>query len=410
MNLCFADTRTQQTFLLNVKPNAVCLTLEQSTVYTFDRAGRLVTAVIQDRTYRRGLDNRVLCKWREPGARRRWLSEPEIRTFISQIGSDTGNAAAALDQCLRSGTGTKAHERDICESISWLKRIIAFDYPALCLDADRASQIYRPIGILPPDQYLAMVLQATEGCHYNRCSFCSFYHDRPFHIKSAGEFENHVAAVLGFLGEGVTLRKSVFLADANALCIPRDDLLPMLDLVNTMIPARVGLQGGGLHICSFMDLFSERYKTSGDYAELRAKNLKRVYLGVETGCKDLLRFLRKPQTPGDIRETVSAIKAGGLNIGVILMLGIGGDKFAQAHVRESAALLNSLPWSDGDLVFLSEFVEFPNLEYTSLARDAGIHPLTPVEAAQQYSALRNAIRRVQSVPRVSPYNTEAFIY
>ncbi len=415
MILSFTDTKTQHRFLLNVKPNAVCLTVEESTVYTFDRAGRLVTAVIQDRTYRRGLDNRVLCKWREAEtgplkARRRWLSEPEVEAIISQVDSDARKAAATLEQRLLAETGTQAPVR---ESLAWLRKIVAYDYPALCLDAERASRIYRPISILPPDQYLALVLQATEGCHYNRCSFCSFYRDRPFHIKSAAEFEKHIADVLEFLGEGRSLRKSVFLADANALCIPRDDLLPMLDLVHALIPADTSrsLRGRSpLGIYSFMDIFSERTRTSRHYAELRDRNLKRVYLGVETGCKDLLRFLHKPQTPMDIRKTVSEIKAGGLNIGVILMLGIGGDKFAQAHVQESAALLNSFPWSEGDLVFLSEFVEFPNLEYTSLARNAGIRPLTPVEVEDQYRVLRSSIRRVYSVPRIAPYNAEEFVY
>jgi len=38
----------------------------------------------------------------------------------------------------------------------------------------------KPVGILPPDQYMAVVLQAAEGCAFNTCTFCDFYRDRSF--------------------------------------------------------------------------------------------------------------------------------------------------------------------------------------------------------------------------------------
>ena len=55
-----------------------------------------------------------------------------------------------------------------------------FDYAT---DISRFHQIYKPISILPPDQYQALVLQATEGCSFNTCTFCALYRDRRFHIK-----------------------------------------------------------------------------------------------------------------------------------------------------------------------------------------------------------------------------------
>ena len=58
---------------------------------------------------------------------------------------------------------------------------------------------------MPPDQYLAMVLQATEGCHYNQCSFCHFYRDRPFHVKSDAELRAHIEAVRNAMKQGVPM-------------------------------------------------------------------------------------------------------------------------------------------------------------------------------------------------------------
>jgi hypothetical protein len=421
LNLGFTTKKSGRHFFVNIKPNAISVVVDETTVYTFDRAGRLSTAVIDERTYRRGLTNRVLCKWREGSesdrrAQRRWLTELETRQLIDGITADLGEALAALEGRDFLSADPPDDPAFIAALCPWLKRAAAFDFEASKQEAEHTNRVYRPVSILPPDQYLALVLQVTEGCHYNRCSFCSFYRDRPFRIKSLPEFRKHMAEVLELLGDGVTIRRSVFLADANAVCIPQDHLISILDAVNETLPIRhqpaadsaSGDYLDGIH--SFVDAFSDRSTTERDYAEMRARNVRRLYLGVESGCGELLRFLRKPQTPEDIRETVLAIKAGGVNVGIILMLGLGGTLFCGRHVSESIALLNSLPWSAGDMVFLSQYVEFPGGEYPDLASRAGIESLSGTQMIQQYAAIRNGIARADGHPRIAPYNAEEFTY
>jgi hypothetical protein len=83
--------------------------------------------------------------------------------------------------------------------------------------------------------------------------------------------------------------------------MPGEHLLPLLDLVNEMLPMRSGATAGsGAHmegICSFVDAFSDPVRTTRDYSEVRDRGVKRLYLGVETGSCELLRFLRKPKKP-----------------------------------------------------------------------------------------------------------------
>ena len=82
-------------------------------------------------------------------------------------------------------TKTETHAADQMDAaLDALARITAWSPSRLAEDAARFRQIYKPVSILPPDQYLSIVLQATEGCSYNRCTFCTFYRDRPFRIKS----------------------------------------------------------------------------------------------------------------------------------------------------------------------------------------------------------------------------------
>jgi hypothetical protein len=421
LQLGFTVKNSGRHFSANVRANAISLVADETTVYTFDRAGRLSTAVIGELTYRRGLTNRVLCKWREGPhenreAQRRWLSEEETRRLLDAVSMDVTEALATLEQGDFRSTDPPDDPAAAPSLCPWLRRAAAFDYEAAARDAERANRIYQPVSILPPDQYLALVLQATEGCQYNRCSFCSFYRDRPFRIKSLPEFRKHMGEVLDLLGDGVTIRRSVFLADANAVCIPPEHLISILDAVNETLPIRrvspagspSGFRLGGIH--SFVDAFSDRSNTDQLYAEMRARNVRRLYLGVETGSGELLRFLRKPQSPEDIRETILAIKTGGLNVGIILMLGLGGTRFYERHVSESLALLNSLPWSAGDLVFLSRYIEFPGGEYPELASKAGIEPPSAAQTSREYTAIRDGIIRPGGHPRIAPYNAEEFTY
>ena len=69
-----------------------------------------------------------------------------------------------------------------------LHRLVRWDGAALDKDRQRFEQIYTPIGILPPDQYMAVVLQATHGCSHNACTFCTFYRGIDFSIKSPRRF------------------------------------------------------------------------------------------------------------------------------------------------------------------------------------------------------------------------------
>ena len=70
---------------VRVRPQVINLLVgDETPSYSFDLAGRLIGAFVGGVNYRRGLDNRVLSKWRgADGVRqRRWLSPEEARQFL----------------------------------------------------------------------------------------------------------------------------------------------------------------------------------------------------------------------------------------------------------------------------------------------------------------------------------------
>ena len=78
---------------------------------------------------------------------------------------------------------------------------------------------------------------------------------------------------------------------------------------------------------------------------------------MESGHDPLLDWLNKPGDAADVLDAVRTLKAAGLNVSVIVMLGVGGDRYAAGHIADTVALLNAMPLAAGDLIYFSDFVD-----------------------------------------------------
>ncbi|MGC8783486.1 MAG: radical SAM protein [Armatimonadota bacterium] len=397
---------------IGVKRHAISLMLDEREVYTFDPAGRLWMAYIDGVNYKRGLDGRMVCKWVTPdGARHlRRLGEGEADSILRWANQ---MAVQALDFFPQEGD--LACKQALEKACDW-------DVEAHRRDAQRFLQVYKPVSILPPDQYLALVLQVTEGCHWNRCTFCDFYRDRRFAIKTPDQLREHIARVQEYFGDTLRLRNRIFLADANALVAPQKMLVPLLQVIRETFPIEpddlspdnlqqwreehpVRFQG----MYSFIDAFTGYRKSVRELRELQQLGVRRVYIGVETGCEELLRFLRKPQTNDEVVQLVNALKEAGIAAGIIILLGAGGDRYAHRHVVETTALLNRLPWSAEDILYFSELIEPFAGEYTQMAKEAGIRPLSPEQMRAQRREIEAMLRLPRGVQRAT-YDIREFVY
>ncbi len=390
---------------ISVKPNCITVSVDdpkEADVFSYDLAGRLWTAFLDGTAYRRGLDGKMVAKRRLPGEarERRWLT----RTEALAIEDHARQQMVDLYTAIQSGAARLNTPLPAAGHAAF-ERAIRFDAARSQADVERYGQVYQPVGILPPDQYMAVVLQATEGCSFNTCNFCSFYKERPFRIKRPDEFRAHAAAVRDFLGDGLSLRRTIFLGDANALVVPMPRLMPLVDAVHEVydVPAL-----GGLY--AFLDGFSGEKKTISDYRALAHKGLTRVYVGLESGCDDLLAFLRKPGQAADSVQAVRAMKAAGVAVGVIVLLGAGGQTYAAAHVRETIRTVNDMGLDGDDILYFSELVVDDDLPYARAAYEAGLTPLGAAERIAQGEMIEDGLRFSGEPPQISRYDIREFIY
>jgi len=392
---------------LSVKPNSLTISIDEpakADVFSYDLEGRLWTAMLDGVSYRRGLDGRMVAKWREQGdvRQRRWLAQDEALAIEERARRTVDAFYTAL------AAGEVEMNRPLPQhGEAAFENIAAFDRARSTRDAARYFEVYKPVGILPPDQYMAVVLQLTEGCSFNTCTFCDFYRDRPFRIKPPDEFRQHAHEVHDFLGRGLSLRRTIFLGDANSLVTPMKLLLPLLDIVHETYDVEAL---GGMY--AFLDGFSGDKKRPRDYAALRERGMERAYVGMESGSEPLLRFLKKPGRPADMVNAVRAMKKGGVAVGVIALLGAGGQQYSDAHISGTVEALNAMPLDMDDIIYFSDLVVGDDIQYARDAAQAGLSPLSAEERIAQQQAIERQLTfsGARGTPHISRYDIREFIY
>ncbi len=361
-----------------------------------DLEGRLHRAWLEGDSFQRGIDGRVRRVHVERGERApRWLdidvlaageTEPILERVVDKV-----REAVAL-----------AADRDLPPAIAEpLERAQAWDLQRYREEVAHFARVYRPIPILPPDQNRALVVQITEGCSFNRCTFCHLYKDVRFRLRTPEELRQHVGGVRELFGRALSLRRGVFLGQANALVVDQKKLTALIYLI------RAELGEGPLG--AFIDSFT-RPKTLGELEELSALGLDSVALGLESGSAEVLAGLGKPMEVDDAVKLVQSVGQAGIRRGVIVLVGAGGRRLAEEHVDRTIAAIEAMQLGPRDRVYLSPLHVIPGSVYEARLRDDALQPLTPAELAEQGDTLRDRLRASGVTAPIALYDIRRFIY
>jgi radical SAM superfamily enzyme YgiQ (UPF0313 family) len=129
--------------------------------------------------------------------------------------------------------------------------------------------------------------------------------------------------------------RRVFLADGDVLALPTPLLEMILDQMRLAFPhlSRVNCYASGQALAE---------KSDRELGSLRAKGLHTLYLGLESGCAEVLRRMGKGAGPAEAVAGSLRASSAGLSMSVMVLVGIGGQELSAEHVFRTAQALNAM--------------------------------------------------------------------
>ena len=186
----------------------------------------------------------------------------------------------------------------------------------------------------PPSEAASLILPVTDGCSWNKCTFCEMYTAPQKKFLARSEDEVLESIRLTDQRYGGELRR-VFLADGDALVLPTRRLVTILEAIKTHLPAV-------RRVSSYCLPRNLRKKSQAEIDELAAAGLKMVYVGAESGDDQVLAAVDKGETYATTCESLDKLGAAGITRSVMILNGLGGKALSMQHAENSARLANAM--------------------------------------------------------------------
>ncbi len=191
------------------------------------------------------------------------------------------------------------------------------------------GDIYRP-----PGEWKSYLLQCTVGCSNNTCTFCGMYKSKQYHVRPLADVleDIEMAKNTYYLNT-----ETVFLCDGDAINLPVDYLLTVLDALYQSFPhlRRVTTYAGPL---------STLRKSPEELKAIREAGLQRTYLGVETGDDALLKHVRKGVGADGMLQAGQVLVEAGFDLWAIIITGLegAGREALERNASLTADMINKM--------------------------------------------------------------------
>ncbi|MFZ4481949.1 MAG: radical SAM protein [Rhodoferax sp.] len=184
----------------------------------------------------------------------------------------------------------------------------------------------------PPSEAHSLILPLTNGCSWNKCTYCEMY--TAAQKKFAARDEQETLDTIRACGEqfGSQIQR-VFLGDGDAMVLSTRRLMTVLAAIRAHLP-RVR------RISSYCLPRNLRSKSVPELLELREAGLTLAYVGAESGDDEVLRKVNKGETLETTRVALDKLGAAGISRSVMLLNGLGGRLLSRQHAENSAHLVN----------------------------------------------------------------------
>lgn len=184
----------------------------------------------------------------------------------------------------------------------------------------------------PPSEARSLILQITIGCSQNQCHFCGMYKMKQFRVRSVADIAAEIEAIPR---EHRDHYKRIFLADGDALVYPQQGLVEILDLLNEKFTNlnRIGIYASPKSLTT---------KSVEELQQLKARKLRILYFGLESGDALTLAAVNKGYQPEVMLELCRKAQTAGLKLSITAILGLAGRTRSHEHAIATAQWINQL--------------------------------------------------------------------
>ncbi|WP_363350811.1 radical SAM protein [Methylocystis echinoides] len=239
----------------------------------------------------------------------------------------------------------------------------------------------------PPSEAESLIVPVTDGCSWNKCTFCEMYTapQKRFRPRDEEDIRESLRRCGETFGDGV---KRVFLADGDAMTLSTRRLANVLETIRRELP-------GVRRVSSYCLPRNLRKKSVAELQELAALGLSLVYVGAESGDDEVLARVNKGETFASSAEALDKLGEAGIKRSVMILNGLGGVTLSRQHALNSAALMNAAqPEYLATLV-----VSFPLGETRFRENFPGWEPLSVLGLMQEMALFLSALELKRTVFR-----------
>ena len=170
-----------------------------------------------------------------------------------------------------------------------------------------------------PMERASFMLPVVVGCAYNRCKFCDLFKHLKYRELPLGQIEEELKRVRDIGGNP----RRVFLGDGSAFTLSLEKLLAVLDLIHQYFPGCESVNMDAT-VSSILN------KTPKELKTLYENGVRHLYIGIESGLDDVLRFMDKDHGLLEAYEAASQLNRAGLIFDAHIMTGVAGIENAKA--------------------------------------------------------------------------------
>lgn len=230
----------------------------------------------------------------------------------------------------------------------------------------------------PPYEAHSVIIQATSGCTYGKCRFCSLYQDECFRMSPLREFEEDLEEIKFYQ----PYARRIFWTGADPFAMSYENLkLRALTVRDYLIKCQA--------MAMFASIRNIWDKEAWQLKKLRAMGIHGLTIGTESGDDDTLLLAGKNYTAADILEQCRKLQEAGIEYYLVYMTGLAGRGNGYRNAVNSARLFSRLnPY----FISVSSLTLFPGTELYRMAQKGKFVPAGEKERLQE---LQVFIRNLQ---------------